>query len=150
MAFHLVGQRFRWHSPTKWVWANPCNCCHWWKLARERSSVDCLARHPWYTTGLPNARSSRRILPSKLWPARRHNGASSSQPWHKQWKNPRNPTICSVPMVITSYDLLRRDVDDYAACRFALMALDEAQYIKTMPRSWRKPSNRSPPNTGSH
>lgn len=21
-------------SPTKWVWANPCNCCHWWKLAR--------------------------------------------------------------------------------------------------------------------
>ena len=33
-------------------------------------------------------------------------------------------------MVITSYDLLRRDVDDYAACHFALMALDEAQYIK--------------------
>ena len=21
-------------SPTKWVWENPCNCCHWWKLAR--------------------------------------------------------------------------------------------------------------------
>ena len=33
-------------------------------------------------------------------------------------------------VVITSYDLLRRDVDDYADCRFALMALDEAQYIK--------------------
>lgn len=33
-------------------------------------------------------------------------------------------------VVITSYDLLRRDVDDYAACRFALMVLDEAQYIK--------------------
>ena len=33
-------------------------------------------------------------------------------------------------VVITSYDLLRRDVDDYAACHFALMALDEAQYIK--------------------
>ena len=27
-------------------------------------------------------------------------------------------------------ELLRRDVDDYAACHFALMALDEAQYIK--------------------
>ena len=33
-------------------------------------------------------------------------------------------------VVITSYDLLRRDVDDYASCHFALMALDEAQYIK--------------------
>ncbi len=33
-------------------------------------------------------------------------------------------------VVVTSYDLLRRDVDDYRACRFALMALDEAQYIK--------------------
>jgi superfamily II DNA or RNA helicase len=33
-------------------------------------------------------------------------------------------------VVVTSYDLLRRDVDDYQACRFALMALDEAQYIK--------------------
>ena len=33
-------------------------------------------------------------------------------------------------VVITSYDLLRRDVDDYAACHFAMMALDEAQYIK--------------------
>ncbi len=33
-------------------------------------------------------------------------------------------------VVVTSYDLLRRDVEDYRACRFALMALDEAQYIK--------------------
>ncbi len=33
-------------------------------------------------------------------------------------------------VVVTSYNLLRRDVDDYKTCRFALMALDEAQYIK--------------------
>lgn len=33
-------------------------------------------------------------------------------------------------VVITSYDLLRRDVEDYAVCHFAMMALDEAQYIK--------------------
>ena len=35
-------------------------------------------------------------------------------------------------MLITSYDLLRRDVDDYTADerRFNVMALDEAQYIK--------------------
>ena len=35
-------------------------------------------------------------------------------------------------MLITSYDLLRRDVDDYTANeqRFNVMALDEAQYIK--------------------
>lgn len=69
----------------------------------------------------------------------------------QQWKNPSESNdMQRTDVVITSYDLLRRDVDDYAACRFALMALDEAQYIKTMPRSWRKPSNRSPPNTGSH
>ena len=35
-----------------------------------------------------------------------------------------------IDVVITSYDLLRRDVDDYKTCHFALMALDEAQYIK--------------------
>ena len=39
-------------------------------------------------------------------------------------------TYDGTDVVITSYDLLRRDVDDYAACHFALMALDEAQYIK--------------------
>ncbi|MBR3158697.1 MAG: DEAD/DEAH box helicase [Atopobiaceae bacterium] len=33
-------------------------------------------------------------------------------------------------VLITSYDLLRRDVDGYAGKRFWLMALDEAQYIK--------------------
>ena len=35
-------------------------------------------------------------------------------------------------VLITSYDLLRRDVDDYTANeqRFNVMALDEAQYIK--------------------
>ena len=31
---------------------------------------------------------------------------------------------------ITSYDLLRRDVDLYASCEFRLQVLDEAQYIK--------------------
>lgn len=39
-------------------------------------------------------------------------------------------TYEGIDVVITSYDLLRRDVDDYEACHFALMALDEAQYIK--------------------
>ena len=33
-------------------------------------------------------------------------------------------------ILVTSYDLLRRDIDEYAGCRFACMALDEAQYIK--------------------
>ena len=33
-------------------------------------------------------------------------------------------------IVITSYDLLRRDIDDYDGVRFNLMVLDEAQYIK--------------------
>ena len=35
MAFHLVGQRLRRHSRRRnGFGANPCNCCHWWKLAR--------------------------------------------------------------------------------------------------------------------
>ncbi|OZG63228.1 helicase [Bifidobacterium hapali] len=33
-------------------------------------------------------------------------------------------------LIITSYDLLRRDIDDYAGLSFFSMALDEAQYIK--------------------
>ncbi|MBW3081098.1 SNF2-related protein [Bifidobacterium saguinibicoloris] len=33
-------------------------------------------------------------------------------------------------VLVTSYDLLRRDVDDYAGRRFSVMALDEAQVIK--------------------
>ncbi|PLS27742.1 helicase [Bifidobacterium parmae] len=33
-------------------------------------------------------------------------------------------------VLITSYDLLRRDVDDYRGARFDVMALDEAQVIK--------------------
>ena len=36
----------------------------------------------------------------------------------------------SCDVLITSYDLLRRDVDDYAQRRLWLVALDEAQYIK--------------------
>ena len=49
----------------------------------------------------------------------------------QQWNNSPAPNESQQPdVVITSYDLLRRDVDDYADCRFALMALDEAQYIK--------------------
>ena len=33
-------------------------------------------------------------------------------------------------LIITSYDLLRRDIDDYAGLSFFSMTLDEAQYIK--------------------
>ena len=33
-------------------------------------------------------------------------------------------------IIITSYDLLRRDIDDYEGCTFDCVALDEAQYIK--------------------
>ena len=33
-------------------------------------------------------------------------------------------------MLVTSYDLLRRDIDDYAGLEFYCMTLDEAQYIK--------------------
>ncbi|MFT9009227.1 MAG: SNF2-related protein [Bifidobacterium sp.] len=33
-------------------------------------------------------------------------------------------------VIITSYDLLRRDLDDYKALRCYCMALDEAQYVK--------------------
>ncbi|KAB7790640.1 DEAD/DEAH box helicase [Bifidobacterium leontopitheci] len=33
-------------------------------------------------------------------------------------------------LLVTSYDLLRRDIDDYADCHFHVMALDEAQYVK--------------------
>ena len=33
-------------------------------------------------------------------------------------------------IVITSYDLLRRDIDEYEGCVFDCVALDEAQYIK--------------------
>ncbi|NEG89454.1 DEAD/DEAH box helicase [Bifidobacterium aerophilum] len=39
--------------------------------------------------------------------------------------------VGNVPdLIITSYDLLRRDIDDYAGIGFFCMALDEAQYIK--------------------
>ncbi|WP_082440427.1 DEAD/DEAH box helicase [Bifidobacterium aesculapii] len=37
---------------------------------------------------------------------------------------------CPPAVLITSYDLLRRDVDDYRGARFDVMALDEAQVIK--------------------
>ena len=33
-------------------------------------------------------------------------------------------------VLVTSYDLLRRDIDDYAGLEFYCMTLDEAQYIK--------------------
>lgn len=33
-------------------------------------------------------------------------------------------------IIITSYDLLRRDIDEYDGCAFDCVALDEAQYIK--------------------
>lgn len=33
-------------------------------------------------------------------------------------------------ILITSYDLLRRDIDDYGDCAFDCVAIDEAQYIK--------------------
>ena len=33
-------------------------------------------------------------------------------------------------VLVTSYDLMRRDVEDYAGVRFARVVLDEAQYIK--------------------
>ncbi|MDO4537343.1 MAG: DEAD/DEAH box helicase [Coriobacteriales bacterium] len=36
----------------------------------------------------------------------------------------------NVDVLVTSYDLLRRDVEDYAAMSFYCVALDEAQYIK--------------------
>ncbi|KAB8287080.1 helicase [Bifidobacterium ramosum] len=40
-------------------------------------------------------------------------------------------TTTDIPdLLVTSYDLLRRDIDDYAGLAFYCMTLDEAQYIK--------------------
>ena len=54
----------------------------------------------------------------------------ASHPWKDGDAENGGTVYDGVDVVITSYDLLRRDVDDYAACHFAMMALDEAQYIK--------------------
>lgn len=43
---------------------------------------------------------------------------------------PANTQPVVPDLIITSYDLLRRDIDDYAGLSFFSMALDEAQYIK--------------------
>lgn len=38
--------------------------------------------------------------------------------------------LSGVDLVITSYDLLKRDVEEYRDLNFSVMAIDEAQYIK--------------------
>ncbi|WP_072374554.1 DEAD/DEAH box helicase [Thermophilibacter mediterraneus] len=48
-------------------------------------------------------------------------------------KAARRATIASAPghdVLVTSYDLMRRDVEEYERLRFARVVLDEAQYIK--------------------
>ena len=42
-------------------------------------------------------------------------------------------------VVVTSYDLMRRDIDEYVERDFARVVLDEAQYIKIRSRRWRAP-----------
>ena len=39
-------------------------------------------------------------------------------------------------VVVTSYDLMRRDIDEYIEQDFARVVLDEAQYIKTRSPRW--------------
>lgn len=55
---------------------------------------------------------------------------SSSVSWQGA-KGGAVPTDGDVPdVLVTSYDLLRRDIDDYAGLECFCMTLDEAQYIK--------------------
>lgn len=44
---------------------------------------------------------------------------------HEHWK-----TVADCDLVITSYALIRRDLDEYLNHRFSVVALDEAQHIK--------------------
>ena len=47
-------------------------------------------------------------------------------------------------VLITSYDLMKRDIDTYAACDFDIVALDEAQYIKNASTKSAKAAKRLP------
>ncbi|MFR6500204.1 MAG: SNF2-related protein [Collinsella sp.] len=52
---------------------------------------------------------------------------------HRGAKAQRRVQIAGVAehnVVVTSYDLMRRDIDEYAEQDFARVVLDEAQYIK--------------------
>ena len=48
-------------------------------------------------------------------------------------------------VVVTSYDLMRRDIDEYIEQDFARVVLDEAQYIKNPLRTRPKGPIFSPP-----
>ncbi len=48
----------------------------------------------------------------------------------KQQRNVQIAGAADHDVVVTSYDLMRRDIDEYAACDFSRVVLDEAQYIK--------------------
>ena len=131
MAFHLVGQRFRWHSRRRNGFGQiRAIAVTGGSSQGERPSVDCLPGIP----GIQLGRRMREVHAGSHHRSRgRHEGTTSQthRSVAQQWKNPSESNdMQRTDVVITSYDLLRRDVDDYAACRFALMALDEAQYIK--------------------
>ncbi len=57
-------------------------------------------------------------------PAQSGDAAQSAQPV-QSGDTPQPPEL-----IITSYDLLRRDIDDYKDAMFSTVVLDEAQYIK--------------------
>ena len=44
-------------------------------------------------------------------------------------------------VVVTSYDLMRRDIDEYAEQDFARAVLDEASTLKTRSPRWRAPQS---------
>ena len=44
-------------------------------------------------------------------------------------------------VVVTSYDLMRRDIDEYVEQDFARVVLDEASTLKTRSRRWRAPQS---------
>jgi superfamily II DNA or RNA helicase len=62
--------------------------------------------------------------------------AQQFTPWLKvlvlsgNQRHARREEIPACQIVITSYALLRRDIESYEACNFSVMVLDEAQHIK--------------------
>ncbi len=133
MAFHLVGQGLPAALLTKWVWGKSVQLLS--LVEARKGSGPALIVCP-ASSGQQLGRRMRKIHARSDHRSRGLHESATAQAHRSRGTAMEEPLgIQRVPQAyrcgwITSDDLLRRDVDDYAACRFALMALDEAQYIK--------------------
>lgn len=56
----------------------------------------------------------------------------------RQGREKKNTKINNYDVAITSYDMLKRDIEEYAKYNFRYVVADEAQYIKITIRRMQK------------